>query len=106
MLLIKQTIKIACPEGMNLAEQTQVGKRKIETMQGPQWDPIFECKAVGGTPFAILDTVRAPIALKTGDEISVDAATGYVVTVEREGAVVYPPAAVPSAAQAKGKGGA
>jgi hypothetical protein len=104
MLLIKQTIKMPCPEGMNLAEQVQVGRRKIETMQGIQYDPVFECKAVNGTPFVGLDTVRAPIALKTGDEISVDAATGYVVTVEREGAVIYPPAAAPT--EKKGKGGA
>ena len=100
MLLIHCTIKIACPEGANLAEQSQVGRRKIETMQGPQYDPVFECRAVGGTPFGPLGEVIAPIALKIGDAISVDQATGYVVHVTRDGNLIYPPAAPAKAGKA------
>lgn len=92
MLLISATIKQPCAEGANLAEQTKVGERKMETAYGPRREPIFACVAVGGTPFAGLDEVIAPIALKTGDEIAVDQATGYVVTVKRDGAGIYPPA--------------
>jgi hypothetical protein len=93
MLYIHCTIKAAQPEGANLAEQSQVGRRKIETMNGPLWDPIYECKAVGGTPFSILDKVIAPIALKVGDEVKVDQESGYVMLVEREGNPIYPPTA-------------
>ncbi len=92
MLHILATIKKPCPEGANLAEQTKVGEKKMETAYGPKKEPIFECVAVGGTPFSGLDEVNAPIALKTGDEIAVDQATGYVITVKRDGVVVYPPA--------------
>lgn len=92
MLLITATIKKTCAEGTNLAEQTKIGERKMETAYGPKKEPIFECVAVGGTPFTGLDDVTAPIALKAGDEIAVDQATGYVITVKRDGAVVYPPA--------------
>lgn len=93
MLLISATIKKACAEGANLAEQTKVGQKKLETAYGPKQEPIFECVAVGGTPFSGLDEVLAPMALKVGDEIAVDQATGYVITVKRDGVVVYPPAA-------------
>ncbi len=92
MLLIYQTIKIRCPEGTNLAEQTKIGERKIETVNGRFTEPIFACRAVGGTPFSILEEVRAPIDLMPGDEISVDAATGYVVTVKRGEEQIWPPA--------------
>ena len=59
MLYIHCTIKVAQPEGANLAEQSQVGRRKIETMSGPLWDPVYECKAV--------------VRLRNGESIAVEA---------------------------------
>lgn len=90
MLLIKRTIIQACPEGTNLAEQTETGRRRMETIYGPKYDPILECVAVGGTPFASLTEVRAPIALRLGDEIAVDADNGYMVEIKRNGSILWP----------------
>ena len=92
MLLIKLTIKLPCLAGQNLAEQTEVGKRKMETIYGQKYDPVLECTAVGGLPFASLPEVKTPIALKIGDDIDVDAETGAIVYVRREGSVIWPAA--------------
>ncbi len=90
MLLIKETIKVAQPEGANIAQQTEVGKRRMETNYGPKYDPIFECLAVGGTPFTGIDTVTTPIALRVGDEVQVDQESGFMVAVLREGVQIWP----------------
>lgn len=90
MLLIQEVIKKAQPEGANLAEQVEVGKRRIETQTGPKYDPIYECSATGNLPFAHHDTVITPIALRIGDEIHVDAETGAMVHVLRGGEQIWP----------------
>ena len=90
MLLIIETIKVAQAEGANLAAQTEVGKRRIETQTGPKYDPIFECLAVGGLPFGGLEEVMAPIALRVGDVVNVDQETGFIVRVLRGGEEIWP----------------
>lgn len=89
MLLIIETIKTDCPKGANLAEQVQVSRRKIQTVVGDRWEPVFECTYVSGTPFGSLPDVVAPCALKAGDVISVEAAEGEVVEVKRGNSVIY-----------------
>lgn len=95
MLLIQEKIKVAQPFGANIAEQTQVGRRKFETQTGPRYDPIFECLAVGGLPFGTLGEVTAPIALSVGDEVHVDQETGFVVRVLRDGEEIWPTGKAP-----------
>lgn len=90
MLLIKQTLKKAVPEGGNIAERTQTGARRIEILGGYKMEPIMECVAVGGLPFHNHVEVIAPLSLRVGDEIEVDAETGSVVAVKRDGDLVWP----------------
>ena len=90
MLLIIETIKVAQPEGANLAEQVEVGKRRLETNYGPKYDPIMECAATGNTPWGNLTEVITPIALRVGDEVQVDQEFGAMVRVRRGGVEIWP----------------
>ena len=84
MLLITAELNLSCQSETNLAEMVQDGWHKVVKITGETREPTMVFKYLVGAPFSGYENIRAPIALKKRDVITIDANTGTIQKVERE----------------------
>lgn len=102
MLYFTATIKKACKQGENLAEQAVVKIERYTDAAGAQHTKnIFGSKYAEGNVFGNHTSVPAPVDLGPGDEVDIESGDGTVVAVSRDGKHVYENEALLDAEEAR-----
>ena len=88
MLEVSGTLIRDCAKGADVSEQKQSGTIRTPTLGGWKTEPRLVPVYTDGLPFGALHPI-APVPLRAGDILIVNAETAAALRVERDGEIIW-----------------